>query len=319
MSTTPILFIVFNRPVPTALVFDAIRKSAPAKLYIAADAPRNDVFEDEIRCREVREIAEGIDWPCEVKRLYQTTNLGCSLGPRTAFNWFFAQEKEGIILEDDCIPHSSFFLFAETMLEKFRDNKNILSINGSNLGYRLNNGDSYTFSRFMNMWGWATWADRANSIDYSLKEWTKIKHPSLYLYSKLRQNLFDFDIQWYKYWQHKFDLTVSGKEVTWWDWQWIWHQTFQKQLSVVPAVNLVSNIGFHEDGTHTKSSDNPAAAVKVHAMNFPIKHPLKITPDFIYEERFVKWIWCYHKRQSSIMNLRKWFKSLVSKLSPGTQ
>lgn len=306
-----VLLIIFNRTNTTQKVFEAIRRAQPARLYVAADAPRLYNSADEEKCHATRAVTENIDWPCEVKRLYQNENLGCSFGPRAAFDWFFSQEPEGIILEDDCVPHPDFFIFASDMLDLYRDDKRIISINGSNLGYELNNGNSYTFSRFMNMWGWATWADRAKSIDYSLEKWLNIKNPHLFLYRKMRQGLFDFDINWYKYWKHKFDFTINNKIITWWDWQWIFHQMSNRQLSIVPAVNLVSNIGFDENATHTQEISNPAANIPSGSMDFPIIHPSKIKPDFIYEEQYVKWVWCYHKRLPILFYIKQFLSRLI--------
>lgn len=317
MFSTPILLIIFKRPNTTARVFDLIRQVRPTKIYISSDAPRPN-REDEIsKCAQARLITENIDWPCEVKRLYHNVNLGCGLGPRAAFNWFFSHEKEGIILEDDCLPHPDFFIFAQTMLDRYRYDKRIISVNGSNLGYCLYNGNSYTFSRFMNMWGWATWSDRVNSIDYSLQEWRKIKNPLWFLYTRLRQNIFDTDINWYRYWKHKFDLSVSHGEISWWDWQWVFHQLLNRQYSIVPSVNLVSNIGFGEEATHTFVADNPASDLPVNTMKFPLRHPKTIAPDFKYEEKHVKWVWCFHLRQNLniAVKLKKYFKRKLEYLS----
>ncbi len=302
---TAVLLIIFNRPDSTQKVFDSIRRAKPSKLYVAADAPRAGNSNDEMKCRSTRAVTENIDWPCEVKRLYQKENLGCSLGPRAAFDWFFSQEKEGIILEDDCVPHQDFFVFASSMLNLYRNDQRIISINGSNLGYQLNNGESYTYSRFMNMWGWATWADRAQSIDYSLSEWKQVQQPLWFLYQHMRQRIFDTDINWYQYWKHKFDMTITEETITWWDWQWIYHQLTTRQLSIVPAVNLVSNIGFHSDATHTNEAENPAANIPTQPLPFPLKHPLLIKPDFVYEENYVKWVWCYHKRLLAIFYIKQ--------------
>jgi hypothetical protein len=305
LITPAVLLITFNRPKTTQQVFEAIRRAQPKRLYIASDAPRLGNVTDQEKCRLTRAVTENIDWPCEVKRLYHRQNLGCSFGPRAAFDWFFSHETEGVILEDDCVPHQDFFVFASTMLNRYRNNQRIISINGSNLGYQLNNGESYTYSRFMNMWGWATWADRAKSIEYELKEWRIVKRPFWFLYIKMRQQLFDLDINWYKYWKHKFDLTVSEDLISWWDWQWIFYQLKNRQLSVVPSVNLVTNIGFNKDATHTHQTKNPAANIPAQQMPFPLKHPLKIKPDYEYEENYVKWVWCYHKRLPPIFYVKQ--------------
>lgn len=311
---TAVLLIVFNRPGTTAKVFEAIREAAPSRLYIASDAPRFGHPTDVAKNREVKQIVSRVDWPCEVKTQFQEENLGCSLGPRAAFSWFFQHEEEGIILEDDCVPHKSFFYFCAEMLDKYRDNHRIISVNGSNLGYNLNNGDSYTFSRFMNMWGWATWRRSAEAVDYELKDWKHQKQPLLTLYSRLRQNILDTDLHWYRYWKDKFDRTVNGGKVTWWDWQWIYHQTRNQQLSIVPSVNLVSNIGFHDDATHTKAGDNPAASIPAVAMQFPLQHPRSMSVDLNYEEEFVKWVWCYHRRQPASYHIKSYARRIAQRI-----
>jgi hypothetical protein len=306
-----VLLIIFNRPDTTKRVFEAIRFAKPSRLYIAADAPRADNISDIHNCNDARLITEQIDWNCEVKRLYQKQNLGCSFGPRSAFDWFFSHETEGIILEDDCVPHPEFFVFASDMLDRYRNNDRILSISGSNLGYQLTNSDSYTFSRFMNMWGWATWANRANAIDYNLNVWKQVQQPLWFLYNHMRQNFFDTDILWYKYWQHKFDLTVNKEIVTWWDWQWIFHQLTNRSFSIVPAVNLVSNIGFDANATHTHEAENPAANIPIYSISFPLQHPSKLKIDYVYEEQFVKWVWCYHKRLPTIFYIKQFISRLI--------
>ena len=293
---TPILFITFNRPDTTIQVFESIKMARPARLYVANDAPRQGNKQDEEMVVAVRALVKRVDWPCEVKYLFQEQNLGCSLGPRAAFKWFFDQEEEGIILEDDCLPDPSFFSFCSILLEKYKDDEKIISISGCNLGYHLTTGDSYSFSKFMNMWGWATWKRSADKIDYSLAEWKQEKKPVFSIYKRLRQNVFDFDIVWFKYWKSKFDLTINKKNISWWDWQWIYHQTRDKQYSIVPAVNLVKNLGFGEHATHTKEEHNPAAQLDSNQITFPLKHPSKMKNDIRYEETFVKWVWCYHKR-----------------------
>lgn len=312
MKSVPVLFIIFNRPDTTATVFDVIRAAKPSHLYIAADAPRPGNINDEVKCAEARAITETIDWPCTVNRLYRNENLGCGLAVSGAINWFFSFEEEGIILEDDCLPHPHFFDFASEMLLKYKNDSRIISINGSNLGYESKNGDSYCFSRYMNMWGWATWRDRAMRIDYEMQEWKRIDKPMFWLYKKMKQYFFDFDINWFKLWKSKFDFVSKDINFTW-DWQWIYHQMANRKLSIVPGVNLVSNIGFNEDATHTLHQDNPAANIPTKAIRQPLKHPSSIQPDFLYEEQYVKWVWCYHKRMKFIsfliLETKTFFKS----------
>jgi hypothetical protein len=311
---TSVLLIIFNRPATTQRVFEAIRYARPSKLYIAADAPRPGNANDEEKCRLAKAVTEQIDWSCEVKRLYHEQNLGCSLGPRAAFDWFFLQETEGIILEDDCVPNPDFFLFAASMLERYRHNNQIISINGSNLGYELKNGDSYTYSRFMNMWGWATWRRSYKQIDYNLIHWQNIKYKELFLWKRLRTHLFDIDIAWIKYWRFQFDKTISTQKVTWWDYQWIYHQLINQQLAVVPGRNLISNIGFDENGHHTFFSVSPAANLPVKPLQIPFVHPKDISIQKGYEKIYIKTVWCNYVRFSRIQMFTYILKSILKGL-----
>jgi hypothetical protein len=311
MSDTAVLFIVFNRPETTQKVFNAIANARPHKLYIVADAPRNRNNVDIEKCEKVKEIVNNVTWDCEVNRLYHEKNLGCRFAIQTALNWFFEQEEMGIILEDDCVPEESFFSFCTEMLGKYRNDERIISISGCNLGFELHNGFSYTFSRFMNMWGWATWRRCAKKIDYDLSEWKVDQHPLNTMYMRLRQNIFDADIHWYKQWQKNFNA-VAFNNYDAWDWQWMFYQLKSKKLSIVPAVNLISNIGFDSNGTHTLDINNPAANLELHAMRFPLKHPYRKKVDRSYEEKFVKWVWCYHKRLPKLYYLKTFINNMLN-------
>ena len=309
---SPVLFIIFNRPHCTKMVFEKIRAAKPPRLYIAADGPRENHFHDIENCSNTRLICKQIDWDCELNILYQERNIGCKSAVIAALKWFFEKEDMGIILEDDCVPDVSFFLFCDEMLAKYKDDEKIFSINGSNLGYDLKDGNSYSFARFMNMWGWASWRRCAAKIDYDLVEWTQEKAPLYTMYKRLRQHVFDLDIHWYKYWKHKFDCIAFDKWDTW-DWQWIYYQTKSKQLSIIPAVNLVNNIGFNEDATHTQNADNLAAGLPTRQIDLPCIHPVDVKPGLKYEEDYVKWIWCYHKRLPRIFYLKYYLSGMINK------
>ena len=312
MHNSAILFIIFNRPGTTQQVFDAIKKAQPTRLYIAADAARAGNTTDAEKCKAARAITEQIDWPCDAKRLFRDENLGCGKAVSEAINWFFASEPEGIILEDDCVPHPDFFPFATAMLERYRNDHRIISINGSNLGYQPATNNSYSFSRFMNMWGWATWRDRAIQVDYQMNEWKTTRTKSWWVFKHTKQHIFDSDINWYRLWCAKFNTVASDPGFTW-DWQWVYHQLRRRQLSIVPSVNLITNIGFDADATHTHEAVNPAANIPTLAMLFPIQHPVQMKPDFIFEEEYVKWVWCYHRRLPKLFYIKQFISRLIGR------
>lgn len=232
---TAVLFIIFNRPDTTQRVLDAIREAAPRQLFVAADGPREDRPDDHEKCRATREIIRQVDWDCELKTLFQGKNLGCGPGPVAAINWFFQNVEEGIILEDDCLPHPDFFRFCEELLDYYRDNERIMEITGNNFQCGQKRGDaSYYFSTYTHNWGWATWR----------RAW--------------------------RHYHHGLIPADDAKHV--WDRQWMITVRRRRGLTVVPNVNLVSNIGFGTDATHTTHTAG-FADLPAEGLGFPLIHP----------------------------------------------
>ena len=319
MFTTPILFLVYNRPELTKRVFEQIRKIQPAYFYIAADGPRTDKLgEDEI-CAEVKNIIlSNIDWDCEVKTLFRDENLGCGKAVSQAITWFFKNVEEGIILEDDCLPDQSFFKFCEILLSRYKDDEEIIAINGCNFNYTYEGEESYFFSRYMNAWGWATWKRSAKMIDYSMLSWNK-KPKLFFLWKRLRNKLLDLDLDWYRYWRNNFDA-VAGNTIDTWDYQWQYHQLLLGKKTIVASNNLIINLGFGFEATHTSLNSHPAAKLQKTSILFPLIHPQikKIVKE--YEEVTIKPIWhIYSRKKNSFyllnyLNTRPFIQFLKSKL-----
>ena len=155
---TAVLFLVFNRPDTTLKIFNAIRDLKPSRLYLASDGPRKNIDGEKEKVDIVRKIVTAVDWDCDVKTLFREKNLGCGVGVSEAITWFFQNEKEGIILEDDDLPHPDFFIFCESMLDRYRNNHEILTISGNNFQNGNIRGEaSYYFSKYFHSWGWASW------------------------------------------------------------------------------------------------------------------------------------------------------------------
>ena len=193
-----------------------------------------------------REVIETeINWPCTVYKLYSEYNQGCRLGVSRAINWFFDQVEEGIILEDDCIPHPSFFVYCATLLERYRDDTRVWCISGNNFQDGQWRGDgSYYFSRYNHCWGWATWRDSWRFYDSDLKNWTSL------LVSGLLKTIFDDPIElayWQRIWQ---GLLLTGKPDSW-AYRWTFTCLSNGGLTALPNQNLVCNVGFGDDGTNT--------------------------------------------------------------------
>ncbi|MEO6719100.1 MAG: hypothetical protein ABIN67_02000 [Ferruginibacter sp.] len=306
MFETPILLLVFNRPTETRLVFDAIRKVSPAHLYIAADGPRKDKEGEKELCDRVKQIVAQVDWDCEVKTLLREQNLGCRKAVSEAISWFFTNVEQGIILEDDCLPDQSFFPYCAQLLEKYKDDENVISIGGTNLGYKFSGDHSYAFSRFMNMWGWATWRRSSNIVDYSMEKWKGLTFKKLFLHKKLKQKFLSLDYNWIKLWKNYFNLTSVGKMDTW-DYQWIFTQLYYSKKSIFPAKNLIKNIGFSGSATHTFDPAHPVTELSLQSLSFPLKHPVNKKAELFYENNYIKKIWFRSRRDSIYTILRSDF------------
>ena len=238
-----VLFLVFNRPETTRHVFGAIRKAKPPRLYVAADGPRTNHPSESNLVAMVREIATAVDWQCEVKTLFREENLGCKHAISSAINWFFEHEEQGIILEDDCLPHHSFFGFCEEMLQKYADTKSIWSISGFNPKHPGEASSRCFLSQNPSVWGWASWRDRWNRYDVNMS-----------LYKPGRQLKLQNHLPRYvnRYYRKSFERTRLGKIDTW-DYQFSFLILSNNGFVVKPYCNLISNIGVQ--GTHSTIQD----------------------------------------------------------------
>ncbi|MFT0849655.1 glycosyltransferase family 2 protein [Achromobacter sp. F4_2707] len=262
---TAVLFLVFNRPEPTKQVFEAIRLAKPPRLYIAADGPRESRKGEADKVQHVRElILSMIDWDCEVKTLFRDSNLGCKMAVSSAITWFFENEEQGIILEDDCLPSQSFFWFCEELLNKYVDNEAIFLISGDARGPEsFGMKEDYGFCKYPLIWGWASWSRVWKNYDVEMQDWPKQKNVLPPLISNNKPTI--------KFWKKTFDK-VYRKNIDTWDYQFTYLLQKKKGKCIVPKVNLITNIGFGADATHTFSQNSIAANRTRHEINLPLNH-----------------------------------------------
>lgn len=273
---TPIALVIFNRPEQTKRVVDALRMVKPTLLYVTADGPRTP--EEKILCEKTREVIEGIDWPCTVKKQYSDTNLGCGVNESRAFSWIFSEVDRAILLEDDCLPHQTFFKYCEELLEKYKDDARIMSISGNFFQQENKNFTSpysYYFSSLPHVWGWATWKRAWEKYDYSMSSWPELRK------SKKLASWFKYPAM-YEYWSNVWDQYYRDNENNW-DARWVFACAVNEGISINPCVNLVTNIGFGEDATHSKTFDN-TAEIESHPMLFPLLHPPTTGIDYAADE-----------------------------------
>ena len=295
--TTPVAFFIFNRPDLTKIVFEQIRSARPLRLYVIADGPRDNYPGDVEKCCATRSITDVIDWPCQVIRNYAEKNLGCGLRVSTGVSWVFEQEEEAIFLEDDCVPHPSFFNFCSSLLEKYRDKQEIMHISGNNCAIRDGkSSDSYYFSLIPHCWGWATWRRAWRYYDFQLK-----KLPEALAGNELKN--FWTDRKIVRYWEDLFKgLYLAERKYTW-DYQWTFACLIHGGLCVTPRETLVSNIGFTPDATHTTKSNDPLAALPLQEIEFPLQHPKVIVRSQAADDQV-------HKEVFRVNRVNHWLRIL---------
>ena len=267
----PVVFFVFNRPDTTELVFKEIAKVKPEKLFVVSDGPRLHKPGEVERVREAREIIERVDWDCKVIKKYSESNLGCKVAISSGLDWVFDQVSEAIILEDDCLPTPSFFRFCQEMLIKYRDDARVGMISGDN--FQFNNSTSefdYYFSRYCHIWGWATWKRAWQYYDVNIASWPALKN-SKFLSTILssKSNI--------EHWEKSFDMVFNCQLDTW-DHQWTLACWQNQMVSIMPRVNLISNLGFGNQATHTHGI-SIYSKMKTKEIQFPIRHPMLIEVD----------------------------------------
>lgn len=269
--STPVAFFIFNNPDTTQQVFAQIKKIQPPTLLVIADGPRSTREDDKEKCQKTRAIIEQVNWDCNIIKNYSEINLGCKNCLSKGLNWVFNTVDEAIILEHDTLPDASFFPYCQTLLEKYRNDDRIMMISGCNFQFGKKRTDySYYFSKHVHCWGWATWQRAWKKYDVNMSNWPEVRDGN-WLLDIFRDSIAA------KYWQHVFDLTYQGFINTW-DYQWVFSCLINNALNILPNTNLISNIGFGINATHTNKI-TIAANIPTKSMPFPLKHP----PYMIYD------------------------------------
>jgi len=294
----PVLFIVFNRPNETFQVFEAIKLYKPVKLYIAGDGPRKNKKSDIQLCEQTRNILKFIDWECEIKTLFRNENIGCKFNVSNAIDWFFENEEDGIILEDDVVPNIDFFNFCEYCLNKYAEDDRIMMITGTNYLSNEHLNSTYFYSKYYSIWGWATWKRAWKNYDVKMQKWNdpKIKLDIKYM--------FNGNYIW-RHFKYTFDA-LNSYNINTWDIQWVFTCIINNGYCITPKVNLVSNIGVC--GTHSN---------KISDSNFLLKFTLDVSCDFIAPETFLvnsSYDGAIHKKNSKISNRKYLLISILKHL-----
>ena len=276
---TPILLLVYIKPNTTKKIIKVLKRVNAKKIYISINIPHRRDEKNFLNNSKVKKIIKSIDWKCRIIKKERKIHLDSYNSYRLAIKWFFRNEKEGIILEDDTLPNITFFEFCTKLLEKYRKNKKISQICGSSFLNEKIKGPNYKFSNYCFCWGYATWRRSIKDFDSTFKKWKIIKKKN-----KLKRIL--NDKSFISYWTDIFDA-LAEKKITAWDYTWMLSNWEKGKISIIPKKNLIQNIGFVKEATHTKIKYKDwYTKIKPYNMQYMDIHPKVIRPDLNYD----KWI-----------------------------
>lgn len=325
MTKKPILFIIFDNKETSIKVFEKIKKYTPDKIYIACDWPRENKIWEKEKILELRNlILKSIDWKCEIKTLFRENNIWTSIWIKWFIDWFFENEEMWIILEHDCLPDNSFFNFCEILLDKYKNNENIMHIWGYNLiSKEISKEDNfdYFYSNLPVIWWWATWKRAWKKYDFEISDL------DIFIKSNILKNIFKNDYKSILWWKEMFKAAKIWNK-TWtfstWDFQWTYSIWKNHWISVIPSKNLVKNIGFWENAVHSKDPNNKLALVKLESLSNSIKSPNKIIINSfldkklfseIFNIKFYSWAIVFIWNISRKLWIYKQIKKIYDKLS----
>jgi hypothetical protein len=310
---TPVVLIIFNRPNTTAKVLSTIAQIRPQKLLVIADGPRSDRPGENEKCATSRTLIENVDWDCEISKNYSDVNLGCRQRVATGLNWVFTLVPEAIILEDDCVPNVTFFRYCTELLARYRHDEHIMMISGDNFQYgRRRSKYSYYFSKYLHIWGWATWRRAWQHYDDEMEAWPNIRD-SGWLEKRSWLNA-----RGVRHWQRLFQAVYENR-INSWAHRWLLSGWSNDGLSILPNTNLVTNIGFGPEATHTKWQRSPLANMPVGSLTLPLQHPPTVgqhvaadrfTQNFVYSPSMLE-----KRRRGAAFHLRRLYERLKPEIN----
>lgn len=313
-TTPPVIFMIFNRPDTARRAFEAIKTAKPSQLLVIADGPRENKPGEAEKCASARAIIDEVDWDCEVLRNFSDINLGICRRISSGITWAFGIVERAIILEDDCVPSPSFFPYCAELLDRYEDDERVMMISGNNhlFGHAEIDG-SYYFSRYPHYWGWATWRRAWEKYDIDMTHWPEIRNRKLFdqYFAKLSERY---------YWEAIFQMVYNGKVDTW-AWRWVYSIWANSGLCATPAHNLVHNIGFEADATHTHTKwDRVYSSLVAKEMSLPLTHPATVLASSDKDVLEAKLRVAYHSTGLLyVWNQFQVFKTLVRRVKRSAQ
>lgn len=263
----PVALLIYRRPALVRGLMQTLEKARPRRIWILADGPKKDqgAAENDLCLATRQEAEKGITWSCDVRKVYAAENLGLKRAVETGLDALFADEKEAIILEEDCHPSPDFFSFCSEMLIRYRDVSKVAAISGNSfVPKKVPLSEDCFFSRYLHIWGWATWARAWNSYDRTCWQWPKDGFGAYFPNANKEEK---------KYWNKIYER-VSAGEIQTWDYPWVSHLWKRGWVSITPSQNLITNRGFGPEATNTRDASVDVGIERVGSLRSPFRSPV---------------------------------------------
>lgn len=282
---TPVAVFFYNRPETLKEVINQLSMIKAPCIYLISDGFERGNETNRQLVLECRTIASQCSRFGKVETIYRENRVGLFSNITKGIEEVFEREDTCIFLEDDTVPSLTFFTYCDELLERYRNSPEIISISGFKLFHNWwspNTGDqSYFFSRYPQVWGWATWKNKWQThYDKDLNSWPEWRNSKKFkqLFSSRREA---------KFWQKKLN-TVNESKYTW-DYQ-LAFASFQKSLlTIIPTRNLVTNIGIgHKNSTNTNTPGSMMLRPRLE-LAIPLTHPISIIRERGYDNLVAKW------------------------------
>lgn len=282
---TPVALFIFLREKTVLQIIDILRELNAKTIYLIGEGPRPNRDGEEEEVRRIRNVIEkAIDWECTIRRDYAEADIGAGHRISSGITYVLSQENEAIFLEDDILPTKDFFIFCESLLEKYRYDSRIMAVCGCNMIQNYATDDSYLFCQIPFPWGWATWKRAWQGYDYYIKSWNELKE------TKFLKPMFP-DTEIYRQKAREWDLAYNGIDFTW-DYQFAYHIMINSGLVIVPKENLIKYQGFDDVATNSSMNKFENRAGK---LVLPFKHPRVIARNYSFEKEYYN-IWLYNNK-----------------------
>jgi hypothetical protein len=254
MPLAPIILFVYNRPWHTQQTVEALQKNELAtdsELFIFADGSKaNATEEQKEKIRQVREYINRINGFKSVKIYEKEKNCGLANSVIAGVTEIINKFGKAIVVEDDLVTSRYFLRFMNEALDFFENDDRIFSVSGYTFPSKTMNipanykKDIYLSYRH-GSWGWGTWKNRWNSVNWEVADFKEFSH------SRKSQEAF-----------HRGGADVSGMlkaqvegKIDSWAIRFDYSLFKQNKFNIRPVKSLVINVGLDNSGTHTGADE----------------------------------------------------------------